>query len=157
MEPYRAFVSDKLDSSQHSIGFLTQSAFTGLGQTLSYLTPSILVVIGMNKDVVNSRNIPHITIGAFIIGSIFSITSILWTVRTTKEIPLSAEEQMRIQALPRGFGPAVREVIQAMREMPATMKQLAVMKLFQWFAMFCYWQYIVLSSINIQRLFGCFG
>ncbi len=42
-----------------SIGFLTQSAFTGLGQTLSYLTPSILVVIGMNKDVVNSRNIPH--------------------------------------------------------------------------------------------------
>ncbi len=64
---------------------------------------------------------------------------------------------MRIQALPRGFGPAVREVIHAMREMPATMKQLAVMKLFQWFAMFCYWQYIVLSSINIQRLFGCFG
>jgi maltose/moltooligosaccharide transporter len=32
-----------------------------------------------------------------------------------------------------------------MREMPATMKQLAVMKLFQWYAMFCYWQYIVLS------------
>ena len=34
MEPYRAFVSDRLDASQHSIGFLTQSAFTGLGQTL---------------------------------------------------------------------------------------------------------------------------
>lgn len=31
MEPYRAFVSDRLDASQHSIGFLTQSAFTGLG------------------------------------------------------------------------------------------------------------------------------
>jgi hypothetical protein len=44
MEPYRAFVSDRLDASQHSIGFLTQSAFTGLGQTLSYLTPSILRV-----------------------------------------------------------------------------------------------------------------
>jgi maltose/moltooligosaccharide transporter len=29
--------------------------------------------------------------------------------------------------------------------MPTTMKQLAVMKLFQWYAMFCYWQYIVLS------------
>src|ERR1700716_1466338 len=27
MEPYRAFVSDRLDESQHSIGFLTQSAF----------------------------------------------------------------------------------------------------------------------------------
>ena len=69
MEPYRAFVSDRLQPSQHPIGFLTQSAFTGLGQTLSYLTPSILVVIGMNRDAVNSRNIPYVTVGAFIIGS----------------------------------------------------------------------------------------
>jgi len=28
MEPYRAFVSDRLDASQHSIGFLTQSGRT---------------------------------------------------------------------------------------------------------------------------------
>jgi maltose/moltooligosaccharide transporter len=32
-----------------------------------------------------------------------------------------------------------------MREMPTTMKQLALVYLFQWYAMFCYWQYIVLS------------
>jgi maltose/moltooligosaccharide transporter len=145
MEPYRAFVSDRLDASQHSIGFLTQSAFTGLGQTLSYLTPSILVVLGMNRDLVNGRGIPYITMGAFIIGAIFSISSILWTVRTTPELPLSAAETARIKALPRGFGAALSEVAEAIRDMPSTMKQLAVMKLFQWYAMFCYWQYIVLS------------
>jgi maltose/moltooligosaccharide transporter len=145
MEPYRAFVSDRLDPAQHSIGFLTQSAFTGLGQTLSYLTPSILVVLGVNRDLLNSRGIPLITVGAFIIGSILSITSILWTVRTTPELPLSPVERARIEALPRGLGSALREVGTAMREMPATMRQLAVMKLFQWYAMFCYWQYIVLS------------
>ncbi len=145
MEPYRAFVSDKLDSSQHSIGFLTQSAFTGLGQTLSYLTPSILVFIGLNRDRVNAHGIPLITVGAFIIGSVLSITSILWTVRTTKELPLSAEERARMEAMPRGLGSTLREVAGAMREMPLTMKQLALMKLFQWYAMFCYWQYIVLS------------
>ncbi len=145
MEPYRAFVSDKLDPSQHSLGFLTQSAFTGLGQTLSYLTPSILVVLGMNRDGVNGRGIPYITMGAFLIGAVFSISSILWTVRTTPELPLSTEETARIRALPRGFGAALSEVAEAMRDMPSTMKQLAVMKLFQWYAMFCYWQYIVLS------------
>ena len=145
MEPYRAFVSDRLDESQHSIGFLTQSAFTGLGQTLSYLTPSILVVLGMNRDGVNGRGIPYITMGAFMIGAVFSISSILWTVRTTPELPLSAEEITRIKALPRGFAAALSEVAEAMRDMPATMKQLAVMKLFQWYGMFCYWQYIVLS------------
>ncbi len=145
MEPYRAFVSDKLDASQHSIGFLTQSAFTGLGQTLSYLTPSILVVLGMNKDAVNGRGIPEITMVAFIIGAIFSLSTIWWTVKTTPEIPLSPEERARIQLLPTGFGAAIREAGEAIKDMPDTMKQLAVMKLFQWYAMFCYWQYIVLS------------
>ena len=145
MEPYRAFVSDRLDPSQHSVGFLTQSAFTGLGQTLSYLTPSILVVLGMNRDRLVAHGIPQITLWAFVIGSVFSITSILWTVRTTPELPLSAEERARIAAMPRGLGATFAEVGDAVREMPATMKQLAVMKLFQWYAMFCYWQYIVLS------------
>jgi maltose/moltooligosaccharide transporter len=145
MEPYRAFVSDRLDASQHSIGFLTQSAFTGLGQTLSYLTPSILVLLGMNRDAVNGRGIPYITVGAFLIGAVFSISSILITVRTTPEIPLTDEERRRIEALPRGFGAALTEVAEAFKDMPTAMKQLAVMKLFQWYAMFCYWQYIVLS------------
>jgi maltose/moltooligosaccharide transporter len=145
MEPYRAFVSDRLDPAQHSIGFLTQSAFTGLGQTLSYLTPSLLVIFGMNRNAVNGRGIPLVTVGAFLIGAVFSITSILWTVRTTKEIPLTAEERARIAALPHGVRSTLREVGDAMRDMPTTMKQLAVMKLFQWYAMFCYWQYIVLS------------
>jgi maltose/moltooligosaccharide transporter len=145
MEPYRAFVSDRLDVSQHSVGFLTQSAFTGLGQTLSYLTPSLLLYVGMNRDAVNAHGIPQVTVVAFIIGSVLSITSILWTVRTTKEIPLTPEERRRIEALPRGLAAALREVAEAMREMPATMRQLAVMKLFQWYAMFCYWQYVVLS------------
>ena len=145
MEPYRAFVSDRLDPAQHSIGFLTQSAFTGLGQTLSYLTPSILVLVGMSRDATNARGIPLITVGAFLIGAFFSIASILVTVRTTPELPLAPDEEARIRALPRGFGAALREIHAAVREMPATMRQLAVMKLFQWYAMFCYWQYIVLS------------
>jgi maltose/moltooligosaccharide transporter len=145
MEPYRAFVSDKLNPKQHSIGFLTQSAFTGLGQTLSYLTPSILVVLGMNKDALNAKNIPYITVTAFIIGAFFSLTSILWTVRTTKENPLTEEEKEHIRKTPGGMGNTFREILDAIREMPLTMKQLALVKLFQWYAMFCYWQYIVLS------------
>lgn len=145
MEPYRAFVSDKLDESQHSMGFLTQSAFTGLGQTLSYLTPSLLVVMGMNANLVNSKNIPYITIIAFIIGAFFSISSIIWTVWTTKENPLTEDEKKRIAEKPNNFSNTFIEIGEAFRDMPLTMKQLALVKLFQWYAMFCYWQYIVLS------------
>lgn len=145
MEPYRAFVSDKLQPSQHSLGFLTQSSFTGLGQTLSYLTPSILVVLGMNKDALNANNIPYITVTAFIIGAFFSIASVLWTIRTTKEHPLSADEIENIRKIAGGIKNTLKEIVDAIRDMPLTMKQLALVKLFQWYAMFCYWQYIVLS------------
>ena len=150
MEPYRAFVSDKLNEDQHSLGFLTQIAFTGLGQTLSYLTPSLLVWFGMSRDALNSKNIPYITITAFIIGSFFSLFSILWTVRTTKENPLTEEELKKINSAPTGLAATLREIIEAIKDMPLTMKQLALVKLFQWDAMFCYWQYIVLS---ISRTF----
>lgn len=145
MEPYRAFVSDKLNENQHSTGFLMQSAFTGLGQTLSYLTPSILVVLGMNKDAVNSHHIPYITITAFVIGAFFSLSSILWTLKTTKEYPLTNEEKQKISETPKNFSHTLQEIIEAIKEMPLTMKQLALMKFFQWYALFCYWQYIVLS------------
>ena len=145
MEPYRAFVSDKLAPRQHSLGFLTQSAFTGLGQTLAYLTPSLLVLFGMNKDAVNGSHIPHIVIAAFIIGAVFSLTTVLWTIRTTPEHPLDAAEVAAIRARPRGWRHTLGDIGSALHDMPPTMRQLALVKLFQWYAMFCYWQYISLS------------
>jgi len=152
MEPYRAFVSDKLDPKQHSLGFLTQSAFTGLGQTLAYLTPSLLVLFGMNKNAVNGSHIPHIVIAAFIIGAVFSLTTVLWTIRTTPEHPLDTAEVAALRARPRGWRHALGDIGSAMRDMPPTMRQLALVKLFQWYAMFCYWQYISLSLAS--TLFG---
>jgi maltose/moltooligosaccharide transporter len=142
MEPYRAYVSDRLDQKQTSLGFLTQSAFTGLGQTLSYITPSILVFLGMNRDAVNDRGIPHITMLAFLMGAAFSVLSILWSVKTTPELLLSPQERQRIAALPRGISHTVREIAEALRDMPSTMRQMIAMKFFQWYAMFCYWIYI---------------
>jgi maltose/moltooligosaccharide transporter len=152
MEPYRAFVSDKLPEKQLELGFLTQSAFTGLGQTLAYITPTLLVLLGMHKNSVNASHIPHITIAAFMIGAIFSITSILWTLKTTKEIPLSSNEIDEIKSRPAGWANTMADIGIAFREMPSTMKQLAVMKLFQWYALFCYWQFIT-SSLS-TTLFG---
>lgn len=144
-EPYRAFVSDKLDKSQHSMGYLTQSAFTGLGQTLAYLAPSIILWLGVSENAKVNGHIPLTIFIAFIIGAIFSISSILVSVLTTKEIPLSEEEKQKIRKIPGGIAHTFNEIVQAFREMPLTMKQLAVMKMFQWYAMFCYWQYVVLS------------
>lgn len=142
MEPYRAYVSDRLDDAQTSLGFLTQSAFTGLGQTLSYITPSLLVFLGMNRDAVNDRGIPDITMLAFLMGAVFSTASILWSLRRVPELPLTVEERQRIERMPRGVGHTLKEILDALRAMPTTMRQMVAMKFFQWYAMFCYWIYI---------------
>ena len=145
MEPYRAFVGDRLDTSQHAVGYLAQSAFTGLSQTLAYLTPSILVGLGMQASATNSHGIPHVVLIAFFIGAICSITSVAWSAWTTPELPLSEQEQERMRHAPRNLGATLAEIVDAIRDMPATMRQLALMMLFQWYAMFCYWEYITLS------------
>jgi len=145
MEPYRAFVGDRLDASQHAVGYLAQSAFTGLSQTLAYLTPSILVGLGMQAGAVNRHGIPDVVLIAFVIGAVCSITSVAWSAWTTPELPLSEQEKARIRHAPRNLGATLREIADAIRDMPATMQQLAVMMLFQWYAMFCYWEYITLS------------
>ena len=145
MEPYRAYVSDRLRREQHSLGFLTQSAFTGLAQTLAYLTPSILVWQGMNKDAVGDNHIPQATLSAFMIGALLSFTTVLWSVRKVPELPMTPEQQAELRARPRGMAATLSEIWQAIKDMPPTMRQLWWMKLFQWYGMMCYWIYIVPS------------
>jgi maltose/moltooligosaccharide transporter len=141
-EPYRAFVSDKLDKKQHSIGFLTQSAFTGLGQTLSYLTPFLLINVFAIGESAKIGKIPFTTFIAFLIGSVVSISSILWTLKTTKEIPLTDDEKDTIKKAPHGITSTFSEIFLAIKEMPLTMKLMGPMMLFSWYAMFIYWQFI---------------
>jgi maltose/moltooligosaccharide transporter len=143
MEPYRAYVSDRLNTNQHSLGFLTQSAFTGLAQTLAYLTPSLLFWFGLNKDAVNESNIPNITVIAFLIGSVLSFTTVWWSVHSTPELPLTNQERDAILAKPTGIKATFTEIFEALRDMPQAMRQLWWMKLFQWYGMMCYWIYIV--------------
>ncbi|MET0270969.1 MAG: MFS transporter [Sphingomonas sp.] len=152
MEPYRAYVSDRLDEAQRPLGFLTQSAFTGLAQTLSYLAPSLLVYWGMDRDLVDANGIPHITRIAFVIGAVLSLSTILWSVLRVPELPLAADEIAAIRREPMSAATALRDIRDAIVEMPKPMRQLALAMLCQWYAMFCYWQYITFSIA--RSLFG---
>ncbi len=145
MEPYRAYVSDRLPTHQHAQGYLTQSAFTGLAQTLSYMAPTLLVWMGMNKDALGGNHIPQITQVAFIIGALLSASTIVYSVWRVPELPLTPSQRREIESKPSGVGATLREIWDAIIEMPKAMRQLAVMKLFQWYGMVCYWQYVVYS------------
>jgi len=85
-------------------------------------------------------SLPTWVYASFFLGAVCSIGSVWWSMRTTTEIPPSAEELAEIKAIPmRIFTPFI-DIPQAIREMPKVMWQLALVYLFQWYALFCYWQ-----------------
>jgi maltose/moltooligosaccharide transporter len=145
MEPYRAYVGDRLDAAQRPFGFLTQSAFTGLAQTLAYLAPSMLVVFGVSRDAVDANHIPAVTRIAFVTGSVLSVVTVLWSVLGVPELPLGAAQIAAMRRQPVSWTAIVRDIRDAVVEMPVPMRQLALAMLFQWYAMFCYWQYIAFA------------
>ncbi len=146
MEPYRAYVSDRLNEDQHNVGFLTQSAFTGLAQCLALGTPALLVgLFGINKDAIGANNIPDTVYIVFAIGAVLSLSTILWSVIRVPELPLTQTQKTEIAALPKTVAATFKEIWDAIREMPTPMRKLGVMMLFQWYAMGIYWTYVTYS------------
>ena len=146
MEPYRAYVSDRLRPDQRQLGFLSQSAFTGLAQMLAFLSPSIFVyVFGIGRDAVDSNNIPYFTRFAFMFGAFLSLATILWSVFRVPELPLTANEKAYIAKQPKTVAATLKEIWDAILAMPLPMRKLALMSLFQWYAMAAYWGYVIYS------------
>ena len=152
MEPYRAYVADRLEPDQQPAGFLTQSAFTGLAQCASYAAPSLLAALGVSTVLDIGNGVPDIVKIAFLIGAVLSIASIAWSIWRVPELPLEAEEAAALRARPSGFAATLADIALALREMPPTMRRLAVAMLCQWYAMFVYWQYVSLAVS--QALYG---
>lgn len=153
MEPYRAFVADKLPASQHAMGFLTQSFFTGFGITLANISLYIFQRVIRGTTMIETaeglqEGIPYWVFGSFFVGAVCSIGSVLWSVTKTPEIPPSPEELAAIRAESGGVFTPLKEIFSAISDMPKTLRQLGWVYLFQWYAMFCYWQYI---SHNIAQ------
>ena len=145
MEPYRAFVGDKLPQKQLSLGYQMQSLFCGLGTLLA--TGSILLfqyLFGEEADVAGT--IPQWIYYSFYIGAILSLTTILWSVFKTAEIPPSDEELKEINkikqlSLLNKMAKPFVEIREAVQEMPKFMWKIGAVYLFQWYALFVYWQF----------------
>ena len=144
MEPYRAFIADKLPASQRALGFLTQSFFTGLGITLANLSLFFFqkVITGESTTSYGQSGIPYWVYGSFFVGAICSIVSVAWSVIKTPEIPPTEEELAALRAEHKSFLTPFKEIFSSIAHMPKTLWQLALVYLFQWYAMFCYWQFI---------------
>lgn len=197
MEPFRAFVADKLPDEQRTTGFVMQSFFIGIGAAIANALPTILGHVGVSGNAANG--VPLAVQYAFKLGAVVFLLAVLWTVFVSREYPPeNMEEFLRKKREHRGFqvqpmfilvgaiagallgvtrgalvdghltplhiligagiGGAIGtvlsgpEVSSAIREMPATMKQLAVVQFFTWLGLFCMWMFFGLATA--QQIFG---
>lgn len=151
MEPFRAFVADKLDVSQRTAGFVMQSFFIGVGASLANALPLLFSWFGVQGS--TSSGVPLSVKYSFQVGAVVFFLAVLWTVVTTSEFPPEdAAAWDRARRGRRGLGPLLSEIGASIREMPATMRQLAVVQLFTWLGLFCMWLFFVPATA--RHVFG---
>jgi maltose/moltooligosaccharide transporter len=150
MEPFRAFVADKVNDEQRTVGFVMQSFFIGIGATLANLLPYAMRKFGV--DGATTSGVPLTVLYSFRLGAVVLLLAVLWTVCTSTEYPPEAGVvggSARVPLLARGRE-AAGEVFAALREMPATMKQLALVQVFTWLGLFCMWMYFgLMTATNV--------
>jgi len=144
MEPYRAFISDRLPRSQLARGFLTQSMFTGAGAVLANLSLFLLQKVSA-LDETAGNGVPYWMYVCFMIGTVCILLTVLTAMARTKELTPSDEDLEEIRSAPKGFGGFVGDIRDAVKAMPVAMHKIGVVFVFQWYAMFIYWQFLAIS------------
>jgi maltose/moltooligosaccharide transporter len=144
MEPYRALISDRLPKSQLARGFLTQSMFTGAGAVLANLSLFLLQKVEALQQTAGN-GVPYWMFVCFMIGTVCILLTVLTAMARTKELTPSDEELEEIRNAPKGLHHAVAEIADAVKTMPVAMHKIGVVFVFQWYAMFVYWQFLAVS------------
>lgn len=103
MEPYRAFVGDKLNDDQLTYGYQMQALFVGAGITIANFSLLIFQHL-FSVEPSDATSLCDETVSAiptwvyysFFLGAIASIGTVLWSVWKTPEIPPTEEELVEI-------------------------------------------------------------
>lgn len=141
MEPFRAFVGDKLDASQQTAGYAMQTFFIGCGAVIASLLPTIFESLGVSNAAVNG-SIPDTVRYSFYAGGAVFFLAVTWTVLTADELPPADLDSFRKERQQnRGFKHAFADIIGGFGKMPRTMVQLAFVQFFTWVALFAMWIY----------------
>jgi len=142
MEPFRAFVTDKLPDSQVNKGFIMQSLMIGLGGSIASSLPWIFKnIFGMGNTSAQggiSENVRW----SFYTGAFFFLGAVLYTVLTTKEYPPTETDiKEKANEGKKGFFGIIQEIFSALTNMPKRMQIVSLVQFFTWPGLFLMWFY----------------
>lgn len=140
MEPFRAFVGDKLHPAQQTSGFAMQTFFIGCGSVIASLLPTMFTEWFNVSNIPVNGGIPDTVRYSFYLGGLAFIGAVSWTVISTRETPPDDMAAFRAEVEQRkGTLAALREIFKGFTTMPRTMVQLASVSFFSWLALFTMW------------------
>ncbi len=153
MEPFRAFVADVLPPSERTKGFAMQSFFIGLGAVIASALPWMMTNwFGVEASAAGT--IPLTVKLSFFVGAAAFFGAVMYTVfmppRETP--PPDMDAFRRAKAASRGPFAGASEIFEAARNMPDTMKQLALVQMATWLGLFCMWLYFPVAVA--RNVFG---
>lgn len=149
MQPFRALVADMVPSEQRTLGYSIQSLLINIGAVFGSILPFLLTnVIGLENASKVGEVAPSVT-WAFYIGATILFVTVLWTVIRTKEYApddYAAYKGLDVNALKKAQAPKpllekLSDFFALFPQMPGTMRQLAIVQFFSWFALFIMWVY----------------
>ncbi|MEZ4799906.1 MAG: MFS transporter [Flavobacteriales bacterium] len=141
MEPFRAFVGDKLPSEQRTMGFAMQSFFIGAGSVIAALLPWVFSNWFGLSNTAETGVIPDSVKWSFYVGGFAFLIAVMYTVFTTKEIPPHDMEEFKAERKKASFSKSLFEPFVGILKMPKAMRQLAWVQFFTWFSLFAMWIY----------------
>ena len=151
MEPFRAFVTDKLPDSQVNRGFIMQSFMIGLGGSIASSLPWVMNNIFHLTNTAAKGDIPQNVKFSFYLGAFFFLAAVLYTVFTSKEYPpADTGFKEKVQQSNKGFGGGAKEIFHALNNMPKRMKIISLVQFFTWPGLFLMWFYYTTAvAVNV--------
>ena len=151
MEPFRAFVTDKLPDSQVNRGFIMQSLMIGLGGSIASALPWVMNNVFKLQNTASEGNIADNVKWSFYAGAFFFFAAVMYTVFTTKEYPPSdLGYKEKVKESNKGFGGGAREILHALRNMPPRMRIVSLVQFFTWPGLFLMWFYYTTAvAVNV--------
>jgi maltose/moltooligosaccharide transporter len=151
MEPFRAYVTDKLPESQVNRGFIMQSLMIGLGGSIASALPWIFKNI-FGKENTSAQGVISDNIKwSFYTGAFFFLAAVLYTVFTTKEYPpgkYDSPDEAEHEKKENG----ISSFFSAFGNMPKRMRVLAAVQFFTWPGLFLMWFYYTTAvAVNVYH------
>jgi len=148
-QPFRALVADMTPDEQRNVGYSVQSFLINVGAVIGSALPFILTAFGTANEAPAGQVAPSV-IWSFYIGGAMLLVSVLVTVLKTREHP--PKEFEKYNNITEEDKAKKESLFSLLRNMPKTMKQLAVVQFFSWFPLFLMWVYS--TTAVSQHYFG---